>query len=348
MGDCLESYPIVTKLLTFTSGEVQAFLGDIAPSTCGGSAYLCGNVNSLTVGLIDAWKAIREARCANPTGACASLMPLDFVLLQKVASLLLNSTFITNIGSIEGGNNGRNALISAMKQHSTAKCYTCDNDPAPHIDYMSDYLENLSYFAVNFSNTTGAGGTGGVWNQGITGSATQVVGGAYMLKLLKEENYTAQDVQQFELDLSDSPNPAKPQKADIVEIDGTTTILVECKSWELGDANFSGLKNGTSASYTQFITYLKNIGSMTELKYFFDARRKNMSEIYVKGVFQTMLYQNNDLTNQGAQVFETIWSNTTLKGNLFPNISDPVAGKDKFEELIESASSIFYNFIKVK
>ncbi|MCP1383612.1 hypothetical protein [Runella salmonicolor] len=107
---------------------------------------------------------------------------------------------------------------------------------------------------------------------------------------------------------------------------------------------------GTSGSVTQFKTYLSDqarVTSMNQLEYWFDGK-KGVTESQVKEKFKQMMYNGTTLTTQGTAVFNAIWGNVGLRGSLFPNISDPIAGKDRFEEIIESTSSIFYNFIKVK
>ncbi len=110
----------MTKLLSFTSGEVQAFFGDIAPSTCGGSAYLCGNVGSLTVGLIDAWDVLYSW----------SSYRKEWVYLSKITSLLGNYTTIESLNN-QGVSNMKlicNALNSP-KTSQTPLFY--EQDPTP-------------------------------------------------------------------------------------------------------------------------------------------------------------------------------------------------------------------------
>lgn len=85
---------------------------------------------------------------------------------------------------------------------------------------------------------------------------------------------------------------------------------------------------------------------MSRLEYWFDGRKANSSQ--VKEKFQELMYKNGALTKQGTEVFDVIWGNTSLRKDLFPNINDPIIGRDKFEELLENHSTLFYSFLMTK
>ena len=76
--------------------------------------------------------------------------------------------------------------------------------------------------------------------------------------------------------------------------------------------------------------------------------KKAGTETQAKEAIQKQLYNGTMLTNMGTTLFNTIWANTVLRGNLFPRITDKDEAQDKFEEIISTTSNEFYNFIKVK
>ncbi len=340
---------INTKLgsSSYTNAEVRAFLVDVLGNGVDPAQALSNNILQINSNIIDAWQLVRQARCVNSQVSCDAKMPQDFEILKEVANLQNNTTFLSNLGVIAGAD-GKESLKLFIKKHSTARCYTCGSSATDtHLHYMSAYLIDLVYFVNNFHTTTDVQS---VWNQGLTGSPTQVVGGAYMLYLLNQEkNLTlpANEVLRFELDLNNSPNLAKPKKADIVLSNSSSTqILVECKSWTHQDPNFSGLRSGSSASYSQFETYLKNISSMNELRYYFDARRTNITETYVKDVFKT------SFTNNQPAIFDAIWNNNLgLRQSLFP-INNTNALKNnaqsEFTQMINTMDNDLFKFLNVK
>lgn len=57
------------------------------------------------------------------------------------------------------------------------------------------------------------------------------------------------------------------------------------------------------------------------------------------------------LTAQGTQVFETIWANTALRGNLFPDNNTEAEKADAindFKTLLSNMENSFFKFIKVR
>ena len=94
---------------------------------------------------------------------------------------------------------------------------------------------------------------------------------------------------------------------------------------------------------------------MTDLEYWFDSK-KGVSESQIKDKFKTMMYNGTALTAQGNDVFDAIWGNVGLRGNLFPNLDYTNKTLDElkpeafvlFKAIVGSASNSFYNFINVK
>jgi hypothetical protein len=101
--------------------------------------------------------------------------------------------------------------------------------------------------------------------------------------------------------------------------------------------------------------YIGNIDNMSDLIYYFDSRKGNVTETNVKEAFKQLLYNktNDALTLQGQEIFDVIWGKTVLRGNLFQgiNFNDPDAlneGKRQFISKIKDTSNSFYNFINVR
>jgi hypothetical protein len=60
------------------------------------------------------------------------------------------------------------------------------------------------------------------------------------------------------------------------------------------------------------------------------------------------------LTPKGTEVFNTIWGNTVLRGNVWndvpanPSVADKLSYSVKFASLVSNTSNSFYNFINVR
>jgi hypothetical protein len=92
---------------------------------------------------------------------------------------------------------------------------------------------------------------------------------------------------------------------------------------------------------------------MNQVRYYFDGKKISGSqankEKFVKEVFQA-LFQN-----QTNEIFETIWQNARLRGDLFPRnpqITDDSVYKDlskqAFIQWINTLDDKLFGFIKVK
>tara|TARA_R110000868_G_scaffold196307_1_gene442189 strand:- start:1028 stop:1321 length:294 start_codon:yes stop_codon:yes gene_type:complete len=94
----------------------------------------------------------------------------------------------------------------------------------------------------------------------------------------------------------------------------------------------------------------EKVTAMDKIEYWFDIKKlnNNPDTTPIKEKFKQMMYNGTELTNKGRQVFNAIWGNMGLRGDLFPSIIDKKKGQDKFEEIIEDLKSPFYNFIFVR
>jgi hypothetical protein len=327
---------VVDRLLAFTDNAViQVFLGDIQ-DPCGGNAYLCGNVSSLTVDLVEAWKVVYDAK-----GTYG--YKKDYALLNQTKAMQTNATLLQNL-------DGREGLKTIIVKNIAAPCYTCQSTTHAYLKKMDEYLKDVAYFGNNCSEKEGYRTV--IGSTGLQGQQYAVEGAAFMLRVLADGNLASQ-VDKFE----QIYNTANEKVVDIVHANGK---LIECKSWTIGSGAFVFFKTGRTAqggSFAQFTSYLQNgISNMTDLEYWFDSKKES-SETKLKEEFQTMMLQNNALTLQGNDVFDAIWANPTLRGNLWTetvglNANDLSSIKPsilaKFQIMVSNTSNGFYNFIKVK
>jgi hypothetical protein len=210
----------------------------------------------------------------------------------------------------------------------------------------------------------------------VTGSSTQAQakreGQIFVVRVLAENTSEFTNVTAFEYTGLAGCEP------DVVINSGTNAIYCEFKSWSdyspkddtddkeentgsSGGGAFYFFKLGRTSSgkennsYKQFKALLRGIGSMNQVRYYFDGKKISGSqankEKFVKEVFQA-LFQN-----QTNEIFDVIWGNVRLRGDLFPetvglNENDLKNIKPsillKFQNSIANTSNSFYDFIKVK
>jgi hypothetical protein len=91
---------------------------------------------------------------------------------------------------------------------------------------------------------------------------------------------------------------------------------------------------------------------MNNIEYWFDAKKeKDVSKIRQK--FKDMMYSGSNLTTTGLDVFNTIWTNTSLRESLFPQppgSSIPqwkVNAQQNFILMINTLDNNFFKFINV-
>ncbi|MFN8353087.1 MAG: hypothetical protein U0Y10_01460 [Spirosomataceae bacterium] len=319
---------VVSRLLLLQDTEIQAFLRDIE-SPCGGSAYLCGNISSLTVEMVEAWKMVYEARCLGVAN-CNENVKKDWSVLIQVKSMLQDNAVLTALGNKAG-------LVEILQKNERTPCNTCGSGGASYLNKMDVYLKDVEYFVENYQGISG-------WNtvigsQGIkNGGIHQVEATAFMLRVLHENPV------EFESQVSgfEVLTGVGKRKMDIQKHSGTN---VECKSWDDNADTFADFVAGTSNSYQQFLAYLQVVPDLTKLEYWLDGRKltgaTNADKLMTaKLKFQT-LFQN-----KASEIFkEPINGGIGLAKcqQLFQiiDISD-------FLTKVSNTSSSIYTFIKVK
>ena len=355
---------------TFAPDEKVGFLADLEIID-DKPEHIANKIGTLTVDILDAWKLIYNA-FATSNSQISNSYRKDMTILLQVRNMLQpeNATVLTRLG----GRQGLTQIIQNRDGHRVP-CYTY-NGGDTELPKMNTYLRDVAFFANRYGGLQTA--TNVLGGQGITSNSEwQVRAAAHMIRFIWDDNQSPNPTfvpTAFELSYT-NPNPFPNCRVDAqIGID-PNKIVCEFKSWgtranELNDekdvddpgkyttaiSSFENFAFGYS-SFGQFRCYLQQISAIDKLRYYFDINRSEVSETYVKGIFQKLIYDNatNKLTPNGELVFDAIWGNTRgLKGNLFPDITNFSApdAKDKgiasFILRVKNTSNSFYNFINVK
>jgi len=107
--------------------------------------------------------------------------------------------------------------------------------------------------------------------------------------------------------------------------------------------------DGAAQAVTTMMSHLDEYG--WKPSDFSHSRDASDCGIFAKNAFKNLL--TKQLTpdangNINSDIFNTIWANTTLRGNLFGTRNRDDAEDYFAQTLISNAGSTFYNFIKVK
>lgn len=218
-------------------------------------------------------------------------------------------------------------------------CNPCDPSPAPYLNRMEEYLQDLKYLANNFKNATGFEKVKTLLKSGATPAATtrKLEPEAFVICVLRSENIAGANMLEAPKTIYQGCEP------DVVLTDGT---LCEFKSWKnnptneeedeedienkynMGQSMFWNFKNGHTG-YNQFKAYLSQsaVSNLNKLRYYFDERKITAVDKvgFVKTIFKDMLYNATANNNQGGlttkdeEVFQVIWGNTALRGNVSVN-----------------------------
>jgi hypothetical protein len=346
--DCLDG---------LSKAELTEFFKDIATKS-ENQAHIGNNVKDIDCSIMRAWKLVYDAK-----GTLN--YKTDFVLLKQVASMQTNANLLERLG-------GEQVLIDIIKKNASAPCHTCQNNK-DYLRKMDEYLEDVAYFVNTFGKNTDGNHSVYVFSSGIVSNKKEHVAGAiFMLKVLnRDRNIRPNDFEHdypkvgtaagckadAKIDMkilefkSWSPNANDSDVGSVGDDEDYSVIGGQSMFQKFANNNFSKSPN----SYTQFLCYLRNIGSMSELEYIFDkdlieAKGQSNAEAYVKQFFRELMMKPQEQT----EIFETIWQNARLRGDLFGNILPqdlPIQKPIKqalFATWVSDTQNGIYNFIKVK
>jgi hypothetical protein len=179
----------------------------------------------------------------------------DISILTSVSKLLDN----VNIPQVIKNDIG--SIVSGLAAGGL-KCRTCPTTGTGY-RFIDEIINDLSYVAVNHSDLTG-------FNKLITNlkaGSTTSVGASYIVDVLKNQQSLLSQfgsLSGFEFKFLSTEDFA----VDLVFGSGSSRKFVECKNWG------SNLLSLSSESFVkQFANTMKNIGSIAEMKYLFNASR---------------------------------------------------------------------------
>ena len=362
---------VVDKVLTFTLTEADAFLTDVNENTCT-SEYLCGNIGSINVDIVNAWKLEIDAlTSAGRKEPLTSQYLSDWETLTTIKNMMttesnkvndwftiFNVVYDTELATAKAGSLTDKVSIFA-KRYSGVSCNTCgDVNTNAHTTLKNVWL-NIKY-AMDLYNAD-----------------NNIVNVAYFSSYaLFSKNYTTQHGHHHQL--SDMRINLNLPSSNILGIDRNITNADKQYDLKLKGSLGNGYKEYKSYGqnlindialrnwgyFDQFLAYLKapettdmgvpNDPAKPTFQYIFNTRLQ--SEANIKTAFQKLFCENCDETSQptkrlspqGSQVFEAIWGNTGLRNNLFPSITDIDLGRGAFLNLVKEnpLNNKIYGFIK--
>lgn len=295
-------------LNSYNNTVVTAFFGDILGTTCT-AEYLCGNVNSLSVALIDAWKVVYDAKSTVSTN-----YQKDFSLLTEARNNKSVTSFMNNIGQDAG-------FVASIAANKGLRCKTCTNRNS-YVQFGDEYMKDLIYFSGNYNDSK-------LWADLKQPRAYKtVLGAAFQLRVLRSQSFMfSTGTVSFDQTLDDTD--ADNSGDDDTDTEETRSkcrydIKVgnnyfEFKSWS--KSYVSTFKNDASKRIyfaNQLKQYLRNATSLGNINYIFDGRR--ITETQAKEVLQAVFrdkaeeWWNETGTNAiGQQKLKVLFDVLTLE-----------------------------------
>lgn len=236
------------------------------------------------------YKNIYNARGAN------AAFRLDVSLLQKVAVLRKDATFMQRIG-------GEIELEKIINANVRARCKSCGNAGASYLKHIDEYLDDVQHFVNNYNDVEGFTNVlTDIKRINSSGSPNlNVEGTAFMLRLIKEKQTTfLGKITKFEGSIDDLENGCK---YDLFFTNGTKATFGEFKSYS--STSLGNLLKTDGATYQQFMTYIGKIKSIDELHYYFDIGKITDINV-IKNRFKNVFESNKvDIFNKMKPEFRT-------------------------------------------
>jgi hypothetical protein len=327
---------INTELTSYTNAEVRAFFEDLLVGNS--DKHLGRNAPKIDAGIVQAWKVVKDARRDDAN------YRIDFELLKMTAIFRNHPQEGNKLLNFVGGDVG---LKEILKENEKMPCHTCNNNTKrAYLSKADSMMIHLGYFVRNHQSTAGANRVikqlkrekAESWHTDIPGIWT-VEGAAFVLRTVYDGKYTT-DITEFE-----KPTPTDADGKFAIADIYKNGVYIDCKSWAITQEGYTDSFDELIAgrgSYPQFLKYLKAIISLDKLEYWFDAKKTPKLDD-VKKKWQ-QLFQSN----KQNEIFETIWQNARLRGDLFGNRLEPAARTYFTNTLIPDLKSDLYQFINVK
>jgi hypothetical protein len=236
--------------------------------------------------LMDSWKILKDAERAT--------LKTDPAVLEKMNTLLQNPNIdkLVKIADINTANrvitNKTELLVLVGKVQGAA------GDVAKlRMSTMPDLLDDLDYFATNFSDTPGAG----EFIKELTESAKKMSGGAFVLSTLRKNADKLGTIKKFEATIENETDEIGDIVVDVISDDElATNVFNEFKNW-------GGFQVSFYPSFVrQFSGYLTIKG--TEFRYFFKKGTKTgeiLTDADLKTAVRAALKDQKTLLNELPQ-----------------------------------------------
>lgn len=271
--------------------------------------------------LVSSWENVFNARGAN------SILKRDIDLLEKVADLKSNGTFMNRVGGEQG-------LEKIIQANVRARCKS-SNGGAPFLKYIDEYLADVENLVMNYHNVEGfADVVTDIKRINSNGSHNlNVEGAAFMLRVMNENSSMfLGKVTKFEGSIDDLINGCR---YDLLFNDGSALTFGEFKSYQ--SSSLSNFLSSGSSTYQQFVTYFQSISSLNELTYFFDAQKVSDINI-IKDRFRLAMKNNAE---------DIFTFNPTLFGNIEISSMNFIDSWQKLEMVCQN-SNLFNSLIANK
>ncbi|WP_421498027.1 hypothetical protein [Flavobacterium columnare] len=243
-------------LVTFTS-QAQCWFTNLTTDLANASEQFKSFIKTNDDAFM-AYKTIYNARGAN------AAFRLDVGLLQKVAVLRKDATFMQKIGGDEG-------LEAIIRNNVRATCKTC-NGGAKYLKDMDEYLDDVAYFVNNFYEIRDATR---LISELKNGAQNTLEGGAFVVRVFKENPNGLFNVGNVaEIDLRFSEDVLN--RFDVKFING----FGEFKSYQI-----NSISNVSANQLKQYLSS-PNLNSLNDLNYIFDKRK--LLKQYNVGTFDTV------------------------------------------------------------
>ncbi|MCV6629602.1 MAG: hypothetical protein OIF50_07055, partial [Flavobacteriaceae bacterium] len=250
-------------------------------------------------------------------------------------------------------------LQAILKNNSDLKCNACGNKGRSYRSSMDEFLEEIDYFVANFDiRHSNKGKKLFQWAKGrrVDGKLIKNFQNlpiadelSQHLTYIKKQRFTGADIVDF------GKSIGRTKKRTDITMANPPPLYRELKSLKEGSDGLddlagdvmSGLNKNPLKYRKQFVDqfingYLKEIGSLKDLEYIFEARKLGSNGAkFIKKQFKGLFLAKKE------EIFEIIWNNESLRGDLLKT-QDELVGLQRFQGLVLDDKSKLYSFIKAQ
>ncbi len=276
----------------------------------------------------------------------------DIALIQKVAELAENPTFLSRIApDVTTQNEQIEILQAVIENNKRAGCGACGNPSVPHLDRIDLYLARIDEFTAFHETENYLGLIKSLRN----GHRGHIDAGAQTMRMAVTNPDNASGIiGQFEPPLGNPVYPNVPDDTPDIDLDlenlplssnhrgdylrvdannpSTVESLNELKSYRQSSIDLILHPSKVGKFTGQLKAYFRSswVSDIANMNYYFDLNKlvpqdfvdETQALAYIKDTFR-QLYTNPD-----NGIFEAIWENQNLRLNIFGDISESQARTD--------------------